>query len=70
VEHPGLDRTLTLIGPFTKLSGSPAPPTRRAPMLGEHNVDILQGELGLPDRELADLEAAGVIGSAGQGVRR
>ncbi len=70
VEHPGLDRTLTLIGPFAKLSGSPAPPTRRAPMLGEHNVDILQGELGLPDRELADLEAAGVIGSAGQGVSR
>jgi len=38
--------------------------------LGEHNVDILQGELGLPDDELAALEAAGVIGSAGQGVSR
>ena len=67
VEHPGLDRSLTLIGPFAKLSGSPAPATRRAPMLGEHNADILQGDLGLSGAECAALEAAGVIGSAGQG---
>ena len=66
VEHPGLDRSLTLIGPFAKLSGTPAPPGRRAPMLGEHNADILQGELGLSGEELATLEAAGVIGSARQ----
>ena len=52
------------IGPFAKLSGTPAPPGRRAPMLGEHNADILQGELGLGGEELAALEAAGVIGSA------
>jgi crotonobetainyl-CoA:carnitine CoA-transferase CaiB-like acyl-CoA transferase len=67
VEHPALDRSLTLIGPFAKLSGSPAPPTRRAPMLGEHTVEILQGELKLSGDELAALEAAGVIGTAAQG---
>lgn len=66
VEHPGLDRSLTLIGPFAKLSGTPAPSGRRAPMLGEHNADILQGELGLGGEELAALEAAGVIGSVRQ----
>ena len=66
VEHPGLDRSLTLIGPFAKLSETPAPATRRAPMLGEHNTDILQGELGLSGEELAALAAAGVIGSARQ----
>ena len=70
VEHPGLDRSLTLIGPFAKLSGTPAPPGRRAPMLGEHNADILQGELGLSGEELVALEAAGVICSAREGAGR
>jgi crotonobetainyl-CoA:carnitine CoA-transferase CaiB-like acyl-CoA transferase len=70
VEHPGLDRSLTLIGPFAKLSGTPAPATRRAPMLGEHNADIMQGDLGLSGEEFAVLQAAGVIGSAGQGAGR
>ena len=70
VEHPGLDRSLTLVGPFAKLSGSPAPAARRAPMLGEHNADILRGELGLSGEEFAALEAAGVIGSAGRGAGR
>ena len=65
MEHPGLGRSLTLVGPFAKLSGSPAPAARRAPMLGEHNADIMQGELGLSGEEFAALKAAGVIGSAG-----
>jgi benzylsuccinate CoA-transferase BbsE subunit len=68
VEHPGLDRSLTLVGPFAKLSGSPAPAARRAPMLGEHNADILLGELGLSGEEFAALEAAGVTGPAGRGA--
>jgi crotonobetainyl-CoA:carnitine CoA-transferase CaiB-like acyl-CoA transferase len=76
VEHPALDRSLTLIGPFAKLSGTPAPPTRRSPMLGEHTVDILQGELKLSDEEIAALAVGRVIGtgtgqgSIGQGVSR
>jgi crotonobetainyl-CoA:carnitine CoA-transferase CaiB-like acyl-CoA transferase len=35
---------------------------RPAPMLGEHNREILQGELGLTDAELANLEARQIIG--------
>jgi len=34
-----------------------------APLLGEHNHDILRGLLGLTDDQLQDLEAAGVIGT-------
>ena len=36
-----------------------APP----PTLGQHNREILQGELGLTDEELAELEAEGIIGT-------
>ncbi len=36
-----------------------APP----PTLGQHNREILQGELGLTDEEFAELEAEGIIGT-------
>jgi len=36
-----------------------APP----PTLGQHNREILQGDLGLTDEELAELEAEGIIGT-------
>jgi len=36
-----------------------APP----PTLGQHNREILQGDLGLTDEELAELEAEGLIGT-------
>jgi len=68
VEHPGLDRELTLAGPFARLSEFPAAAARRAPMLGEHTAQILQGELGIGEGELAALEAAGVVSSLRQGV--
>ena len=37
---------------------------RRAPKLGEHNKDILQGMLGLSDEELAKLEEEKIVGDA------
>lgn len=40
----------------------------RAPQLGEHNRAVLEELLGLGDAEIADLEAAGVIGSAPLGA--
>ena len=37
------------------------PANRAAPRLGEHNVEVLGGELGLSLRELGLLRAARVI---------
>lgn len=37
---------------------------RHAPLFGEHNAEILQGLLQVSDAEMAELEAAGVIGTA------
>jgi len=42
---------------------------RHAPLFGEHNREILCGLLGHPEGELAELEAAGIIGNAPIGAR-
>ncbi len=50
---------------FDPLTGGPAfTPwaTRVAPCLGEHNDEVLVGELGLSDDVMSDLRAKGVIG--------
>ena len=44
-------------------------PRRHAPLFGEHNREILCGLLGHPERELAELTAAGIIGDAPIGAR-
>ncbi len=33
------------------------------PTLGQHNREVLQSELGIDDKELAQLEADGIIGT-------
>ncbi len=56
-----------------KLSGTPAIPPRPAPLMGEHNRELLANLLGRTDDEIAALEAAQIIGSAPlapRGVRR
>jgi crotonobetainyl-CoA:carnitine CoA-transferase CaiB-like acyl-CoA transferase len=70
VRHPGLGRELELVGPFARLSGSPAPPARRAPMLGEHTAEVLRADLGLAAEDIAALDSAGVVGLAGAEVCR
>ena len=70
VSHPDLGRELELVGPFARLSGSPAPPARRAPMLGEHTAEVLRVGLGLATPDIAALEEAGVVGLARAGVHR
>lgn len=61
LEHPELGESLTYpSGPY-RLSETPWALHRRAPRLGEHTADLLQGELGLSNDELVQLKAAGVI---------
>ncbi|MFN8626174.1 MAG: CoA transferase [Candidatus Binatia bacterium] len=40
----------------------------RAPLLGEHNYEILHGELGLSDDEIAQLAAKDVVGTVPKGL--
>ena len=61
VEHEELNDTLTYPGPFAKFSLTPIGTPRRAPRIGEHNKEIYESELGLTPRELAELQAQGVI---------
>ena len=55
-------------GPAYHLRDGTVPAPRRAPYLGEHNEEILGGELGVPETELAALRRDDVIGHAPVGV--
>jgi crotonobetainyl-CoA:carnitine CoA-transferase CaiB-like acyl-CoA transferase len=59
IDHPVAGR-FRYPGPLVRLTATP-PVARRAPLLGEHNQEILCGRLGYSPAELAKLRAAGVI---------
>ncbi|MBT97973.1 MAG: CoA transferase [Dehalococcoidia bacterium] len=63
IEHPELGESVRYPGAFIKSGdGSEiAGLYRRPPLIGEHNVDIYQEEMGLSSLELATLKRAGVI---------
>ena len=61
VEHPELGTKLTYPGAFAASNEAPPRITRRAPLIGEHNEDIYEGELGMSRGELGRLKQAGVI---------
>ncbi|HLX06067.1 MAG TPA: CaiB/BaiF CoA-transferase family protein [Candidatus Binatus sp.] len=61
VAHPELGVSFRYPGPFAKFSASPIEYRRRPPTVGEHNNEIYRGELGLSEREIADLTRAGII---------
>jgi crotonobetainyl-CoA:carnitine CoA-transferase CaiB-like acyl-CoA transferase len=63
VGHPVNARTPHSTLPFTFSRGPERVHTEPAPLLGQHNHELLT-ELGLTDEEIADLEAKGVIGNA------
>ena len=58
--HP-IAGTYRYPGPPYRLSGTAARLARPAPTLGQHNREVLGGDLGLSDADIADLEQAGVI---------
>jgi formyl-CoA transferase len=59
VDRPYAGRQTYSQGPVLMSEGSWV--TERAPLLGEHNAEILEGRLGLSRRELAALRRAGVV---------
>ncbi|HEX9867283.1 MAG TPA: CoA transferase, partial [Candidatus Tectomicrobia bacterium] len=61
VPHPELGRSLIYPGAAAIYSQSPWRISRRAPLIGEHNVEIFCGELGLSRAELAVLAESGVV---------
>ena len=50
-----------MVGSPIKLSGTPVEYRRPAPMLGQDTDDVLAGQLGLSDAQLAELKAGGII---------
>lgn len=59
--HPELNDSLVYPGEFVKFSVTPATLRRRAPLVGEHNEEILKGELGYSEQDLVILKQAGAI---------
>lgn len=60
VEHPELGGALSYPGPFVKLHGNPLKHRCRAPLIGEHNIEVY-AEIGITRAELALLKQARVI---------
>jgi crotonobetainyl-CoA:carnitine CoA-transferase CaiB-like acyl-CoA transferase len=63
VDHPVNPRTPHSTMPFTLSRGPDRVHVQPAPLLGQHNHELLS-ELGLTDDEIAELEDHGVIGTA------
>lgn len=61
VEHPELGRSIKYNGPFVKFSEAPMKMYRRAPLIGEHNKEIYEDELGVSKEQLIWLSETGVI---------
>ncbi len=61
VEHPEWGTVVTYPGAPCKLELTPWRIFRRAPLIGEHNVEVFKGELGFSDSELVTLKEANVI---------
>jgi crotonobetainyl-CoA:carnitine CoA-transferase CaiB-like acyl-CoA transferase len=66
VEHPVVGRQATMSAPF-RFASVERWLTRAAPMLGEHNHDLLR-ELGYDEDEIEALVAGEVIGTRPEGV--
>lgn len=64
IEHPVVGRRLFPRQLPALYSRTPRASRGPAPMLGQHNREILQSLLGMTEQELAALEKDGIIGSA------
>ncbi|NQV60782.1 MAG: CoA transferase [Alphaproteobacteria bacterium] len=60
LDHPVLGQFKVPANPLRFSEGLPPPPSQ-APMLGEHNREVLRHHIGMADDQLAALELAGVL---------
>jgi benzylsuccinate CoA-transferase BbsE subunit len=61
VEHSELGTTMTYPGAWVKMSEAGCQIRRRAPLIGEHNLEVYHEGLGLPLEEVERLKQSGVI---------
>ena len=61
VDYPEIPAQITYPGPFAKLSETPLTRLKKAPLPGEHNLEIYEKELGFSKRDLALLQQSGII---------
>ena len=61
IEHPELSDAVTYPGQLFQSSEMKAEPRHRAPLIGEHNHEIYEGELGFDSNTMAVLREKGVI---------
>ncbi len=61
LEQPGIGQPIRLPGAFAKFSEMDCGVRRSAPSLGEHNTEILSGELGFSPEQLQRMRAARII---------
>ena len=61
LHHPELGQSFRYPGPFVKFSETPITYRRRPPLIGEHNREVYIDELGVTEKELAELQSKGVV---------
>ena len=61
VEHPELGQSIIYPGAPIKIADAPWRISRRAPLIGEHNQEVFEDELGLSSEQMSVLKANGVI---------
>lgn len=61
IGHPELGASIVYPGAFAKLSETPCHIYRRPPLIGEHNEEVYNKELGIHKKELISLKQSGVI---------
>ncbi|MGA2670244.1 MAG: CoA transferase [Dehalococcoidia bacterium] len=61
IKHDELNDVITYPGPFAQFSETPIRDWSRAPLIGEHNIEIYENELGFCRNDLVVFKASGVI---------
>jgi crotonobetainyl-CoA:carnitine CoA-transferase CaiB-like acyl-CoA transferase len=61
LEHPELNDKITYPGAFVRTEDKLCKVRRRAPLIGEHNTEIYEEELGFSKKEIAILKQCMVI---------